>query len=59
MRALECLQFLLDFQYYVFLLHPVPDCSLDHAIRQANYGLESIKWSVCTHLSQFDGPFIA
>ena len=48
MRALECMQSLLDFQYSVFPLHPVPDCSLDHAAREAKYGLGSSKWNVCT-----------
>jgi len=33
MRALEGLQFLPDFQHSVFPFHPVPDCSLDHAVR--------------------------
>ena len=43
----------------VFPFHPVPDCSLDHTIWQAKYGLGSSKWSVCTLLCLFGSPLIA
>ena len=58
MRAMECLQSLLDFQHSVcFLSIQFPIAHLTTLYGRPSAG--SSKWSVCTLLSQFISPLIA